>query len=264
MKNKSIRAQLLHLVQTQMWVRFFVFIFLRPKRFVNEFIYGSIDYFKFKKSVASYRTFLRPLLSSRALSGDTRGLLIVAGHGMNACWCECWAVLSARYRTEGYRVYVLTSRNQRIRNWYFTLFGAKSIYLEDLNLKTVPVAESFEAEIAKLTSFSDFKSYEYSKAPLGQMAMSTFGRLRATGIIDVTSSENREEIRDWIRFLYQTMKVAENLYRQNNIQMLFFTEVFMEEYGAFYYSALSKGLNIIRFAGTVRDEAIIAQHLTLD
>ena len=46
------------------------------------------------------------------------------------------------------------------------------------------------------------------------------------------------------------------------IKNLFFTEVFMEEYGAFYYAALNKNLNLIRFASTVRDNAIVASRMT--
>ena len=44
--------------------------------------------------------------------------------------------------------------------------------------------------------------------------------------------------------------------------MAFFAEVFMEEYGPLYYSALKMKLNIIRFSGTVRDDAVVLQHMT--
>ena len=36
----------------------------------------------------------------------------------------------------------------------------------------------------------------------------------------------------------------------------------MGEYGAFYYAALNKKLNILRFASTVRDNAIVVSRMT--
>jgi hypothetical protein len=124
------------------------------------------------------------------------------------------------------------------------------------------VPKNFSADVAKLDTFQRFKTFSVDGVPLGQIAISTYSRLRATGIIDVSDPEVQKEIRAWLIYLYQTIEAAKRLYEAQNIEMLFFTEVFMEEYGAFYYGALNRKLNVIRFAGTVRDNAVIVQHLT--
>lgn len=192
---------------------------------------------------------------------DRPGLLIIAGRAMNSQWCQIWSVLGAVYQRNRYAAYVLTSKNQPIQNLYFRLFGMRLIYLDDLQIASTPVAETVAAEFERPQSFQDFKEFELDCIPLGKMALSTYSRLRATGIMDIEDPQAKQEVRDWLAYLYRTLVAAKQLYEQYNIEMLFFTEVFMEEYGSFYYAALKNELNVIRFAGTVRDDAIVVQHL---
>lgn len=242
-------------------LRMLVLLILRPRRFLDDFAYSLIDYWRFRRSVLGFRAFLRqtPQVSAHL---SRPGLLFVAGRAMNVQWCQLWSVLGGVYRRNGFRSFVLTSKNEPIRNLYFRLFGVECIYLEDLSITSTPVPSTVADDIGRLETFQEFKDFTLEGAPAGQVALSTYSRLRATGIIDVANSETREEIRSWLVYLYQTLVTSERVYQQKNIQMLVFTEVFMEEYGAFYYGALNRNLNIIRIAGTVRDDAIIAQHLT--
>lgn len=242
-------------------LRLVAFMVVRPRRFRDEFICSLVDYWRFRRSVTGFRRFLARTPDTQ-MDCDRPGLLIVAGPAMNAHWCQLWSVLGGLYRRTGHRVFVLTSRSEPIHNLYFRLFGINFIYLEDLQIRSMIVPEFFISNVARLDTFQGFKDFCVDGVPFGQIAISTFSRLRATGIIDISDSKVRSEIQAWLIYLYQTIETARRLYEVKNIQMLFFTEVFMEEYGAFYYAALTHKLNVIRFAGTVRDDAVIVQHLT--
>ena len=257
------KEYLKELVRRNWPLRMVVLLFLMPKRFMNDFVYSFIDYRRFKRSVAGFKQFL--LRTNKSNTDDfLPGLLLVAGNAMNVQWCQLWAVMSGVYSHKNYNTYVLTSKNEPIRNIYFRLFGVKFIYIEDLQIKSISVPSILSDQIAGLETFKDFKEYELDDVPLGKMALSTYGRLKATGVINVSDPEVRVGVKYWVAYLYQTLVVSKQVYEKYNIKMLFFTEVFMEEYGAFYYGALHSDLNILRFAGTVRDDAIIAHHLTME
>ena len=241
------------------WLRLIAFLLFRPRRFRDEFVCSLVDFWRFRRSVDGFKRFLaRP----PDAGSDRLGLLIVAGQAMNAQWCQLWAVLGAVYRNNGHRVFLLTSKNEPIHNLYFRLFRIEPIYLEDMQIRTCAVPVAFADQVASLDTFERFKNFSADGVPFGQIAISTYSRLRATGVINATSPEVQTELRAWLIYLYQTFQSANALYEMKNIKMLFFTEVFMEEYGAFYYGALKRDLNVIRFAGTVRDNAVVVQHLT--
>lgn len=242
-------------------LRALAFLVFRPKRFLSDFVYSWMDYRRFRASVSGFHKFLGN--ESRVDVKSRRpGLLLIAGNGMNAQWCQLWALLAGVFRRKRYATFVLTSRSEPIHNRYFRLFGVQPIYLADLSIRSLPVPASYEAAVARLETFDQFKDFALGDVPMGQIAISTWSRLRATGVIDLTDHTARDEIRAWLRYLYQTFVTSQRLYEEKNIEILFFSEVFMEEYGAFYYGALTRDMNVIRFAGTVRDDAIIVQHLT--
>lgn len=237
-----------------------VLLIVRPKRFILEYVYAIKDYRLFRDSIHPYLEFLERQPASA--SGEAqKSLLVVVGQAMNAQWLQIWGILGAWARVEGYRVIAITSRNKPIQNLYLRLFRFELLCLEDLEIEQTAVPPAVEAEFDRLETFREFKEYEYQGIPLGKMALSTFSRQRATGIMDVSDPESRSAVRHWLTQLYRTIQVADAVFTSERISMLYFTEVFMEEYGALYYAALKRRLNIIRFAGTVRDNAIVVQHL---
>jgi hypothetical protein len=239
----------------------FVLLVLRPHRFMLEYVHAFRDYLRFKASLKPFCKLLIQLDGS--LSEHSKvNLLIVAGQAMNIQWLQIWTVIGAWFRAHQCRVYAITSRQKPIQNLYLTLFKFDLIYLDDLRIDNVTIPAEFIAEIDRLKTFREFKEYEYKGIPMGKMALSTFSRQRATGIMDLSNPEAEATVRFWLKQLYRSLVVSHDLYVQKNISMLFFTEVFMEEYGALYYSALKNKLNIVRFAGTVRDDAVVVQHLT--
>jgi len=238
-----------------------VLLVLKPHRFMLEFVHAFRDYRLYKDSLKPFHKYLSQVDGSIGELGKVN-LLIVAGQAMNVQWLQIWAVLGAWFGAHGCRVYAITSRQKPIQNLYFRLFNFELIFLDDLKIDHVFIPPNIAAEIDGLKTFREFKEYEYRGIPMGKMALSTFSRQRATGIMDVSHPEAEAAVRFWLRQLYRTLRVSQDLYEQKKISMLFFTEIFMEEYGALYYAALKSKLNIVRFAGTGRDDAIVVQHLT--
>lgn len=241
-------------------LRMFALALFRPRQFLLEFIYSFVDFWRFQRSLRGFQTHLKRVETFNPCF-DRPGLLVVAGRSMSAHWCQIWSILGAVYQCKQYATFVLTSKSRPIQNLYFGLFGFEHLYIENLAIASVVIPEAVSVEFDKLKSFQDFKDFALDGIPLGKMAISTYSRLRATGVMDIDDRGAKEDIRAWLAYLYRTRVVAERLYKRYNIGMLFFTEVFMEEYGAFYYAALNRDLNIIRFAGTVRDDAVVVQHL---
>lgn len=241
-------------------LRFLAFLLLRPRWFLDEFVYSLSDYRKFRATTESYRAFLSQG-PRRTPDAGAPGLLAVAGHAMNVQWCQLWAVLAVAYPRRGYVPYILTSRNQPVLNLYFKLFGLTLLFMEDIDTRAVAVPADVAAQFDALDSFPKVKAFELNGAPLGKMALSTYSRQRMTGITDIDTPEARKEVRFWLGELYRMGVAAHDLFRRYNIEIVFSAEIFMEEYGAIYYAALRDQLNIVRWAGTVRDNAVVVQHM---
>lgn len=257
----SMKQQFLELIRKNWSVRFILFPIIRPKRFLFEFVYMYIDYRRFKNSLTSFRQFIQDNTHNKP-QNEIPGLLIVSGRAMNVSWCQLWALLGAIFKMKSHQVYVLTSKNEPILNLYYKLFQFQILYIEDLNLASTPISQTVIDQINKLQTFLEFKKFKIDGSPIGSMAMSTYSRTRVTGVIDINDPTTLKEVRAWLVYIYQCVTASKKIYKHKKIDTLFFTEVFMEEYGAFYYGALDMNLNVIRFAGTVRDNAVIIQHLT--
>lgn len=199
-------------------------------------------------------------LLSRAPSAVNGSALIVAGNGMNVVWAQLWTILSIPVRLRGYRAVALTTHAHNLLNRYFRLLGVELLFLDDQAVDSTPAPEIADA-VRSARTFEDFRRITYREAPVGEIALSTYSRNFGTGIIDLNDPQVAAYVRDWIGRLCGQMQLAWRLFDAERVKVLFFTEVFMEEYGAFYYAALDAQLNVVRFAGTVRDDAIIVQHL---
>ena len=200
---------------------------------------------------------------ARRLPSDKGSLLIVSGRGMNVVWGQIWPVFSLGIRKRGYRGLVLTTRTQKLLNRYYRLLGLEPIYLDDwMDRADISVPSEIEKALADASDFDAFRTLYYRDAPVGQIALSTYSRYQGTGVVDIGKAAVRASVADWCRCVVRSMAVAERIFHIHNVRILFFTEVFMEEYGGLYYAALAENLNIIRFAGSVRDTAKVMQHLS--
>lgn len=218
--------------------------------------YSLCDFLRYFCAVLPYRAYVRKIPQPNKGS-----LLIVSGRGMNISWAQIWSMLSIAVRLRGYNGLVLTMRKQRLLNLYFFSLGLKPVYIDEYP-HPITVPEEIENLLSKANNYDSYSAISYKQAPVGQIALSTYSRHYGTGLIDYDDSKVRNYVNDWVVRICFYYDMADALYHTHNVTMLFFTEVFMEEYGAFYYAALNSDRNIVRFAGTIRDDAFILQHLT--
>jgi hypothetical protein len=238
-----------------------VLAIFRPKRFREEYIYAFKDYLLFFQSIGALHD--RYSKHMQKLIGDDSGaLIIIFGRNMNILFLQLWVVLGLLHRAGGKKVFALTSKNNPIQNLYLRKCKFDLVLIEDLEFSSRDVDGKMLEKTRQLATFDDFKTFESDGIPYGKMALSTYSRQRATGIVDIENELARAEIFEILIYLIKVKLVADEMYKHRNISMAFFAEVFMEEYGPLYYSALKMKLNIIRFSGTVRDDAVVLQHMT--
>lgn len=217
-----------------------------------------LDYKRYAFKVDAFRRFDK----KRSLD-DKGSLLLLSGRGMNVLWAQVWTIFSIPMRLQGYRVFVLTTHAGWRINRYFALVGIKPIYFDELiNKFPAVMPEDIKQAVQEAKSVPDYRRVSYKGIPIGEIALSTYTRYHGTGVIDLARKDVVDGLREWLMLLCQVGAIAEYVYDQYDVKSLFTAEIFFEEYGAFYYVALSKALNIIKFTGTVRDNAIILQHMT--
>ncbi len=220
--------------------------------------YNWNDFRLYANNLSSYKNIAEKITTDK----NKGSLLIVSGRGMNILWAQIWTVLSLAVRIHGYKGYVLTTYKQKSLNRYFRLLNLELIFYEDIVKTVAPdLPENIAKTLEKTVTFDDFKQLFYKGAPIGQIALSTHTRYACSGIIDLEKPETRESVIEWIKIVCQAIHLAEIIYKKYDVKIIYINELFFEEYSGFYYTALLKGLNIIKFTGTIRDNAFILQHM---
>ena len=211
----------------------------------------TIDFLQYRDSFNTYK---------KIIAGNNRKsgrVLFVAGRGMNISWAQMWTYLSLSFALHNVEPCVLTMGRQWIIRIYFNLVRARIFRMEDfLAAGTQPFSTK---DIAKCATVKQWKALHYRNMPVGQMALSTYCRHHATGFIDPSNESLREFSVEWIQNICRAYEAASKLYQTRQISTAVFTETFIEEYGGFYYAALSLGIDVIKTSGTVRDNAIVVQ-----
>ena len=228
------------------------------RRRIGRHYHALRDFARFARGATPLLRLLRDAIPA---NGGT--VLIVAGNGMNVVWAQLWTVLVIPLRLRGYRGVVLTSRGHPLLNRYFKLVGLDLAYLEDIAVE-IESSGPLAAAVSSAKTFEEIRDLQFDGAPVGQIALSTYSRNFGTGVIRLEDPEVARYVRDWVLRVCAWMRAAHLLFERESVRIVFLTEVFMEEYGALYYAALNERLNVVRFAGTVRDDAIIVQHLSHD
>jgi hypothetical protein len=214
------------------------------------------DYSKYKNAASSFIKIAKNLPSQ-----DKGSLLIVSGKGMNVMWAQVWSIFSLAVRMHGYKGLVLTTHSQTILNRYFRLLQLDLLYYDDLTTQFAKSLPEIAIKVQNAVDIQDYRNIFYNDIPVGEIAVSTYSRYYATGFIQLNDVEVVKKINEWIFQICQAGDIADHIYKKFNVKILYVAEIFSEEYGAFYYRALSKKINIIKFTGTVRDDAFIFQHL---
>ena len=214
------------------------------------------DFFVFRRHALPFSRYA----ASFSPAQEAPALLLVAGNGMNIMWAQLWPLLSLPLLRRGYRGLVLTYKRQRLLNAYYRLMHLERVFIDALEI--LPLSPDVLEQIEAAKHFDEYKNFKYKSAPVGQIALSTYSRNVISGVIRLDDPKVANYVKGWMRRVCQTIDAAEILFSKKNIQVLYVTEVFMEEYGAFYYAALNARLNVVRFNGTVRDKAFVIQHLS--
>ena len=233
------------------------FLYTKLNSFVNS-IFHKFDFLAYAWNVHSYKR-----LSLFKSDTNAGGLLIVSGRGMNIVWAQIWTLLSLCGRSTGLRPYVLTTKSQKHLNQYFSLLEIEQIYFDDLLDSADYDLPQHIADVFNYSfDFQDIRNLSVDNIPIGDIALSTYCRYHGTGLIDTNSESTRIFIKHWVGRIWNSIVVSTEVYKKYNIKVSFHSEVFMEEYGGIYYTALNHGVNIVRFCGTVRDDAYVIQHRT--
>jgi len=216
------------------------------------------DFLAFSAAIHSYRRLIATLPTA-----NQGGLLIVSGRGMNVLWAQLWTLLSICGRANRLKPYVLTTRNHDHLNRYFRLLDIELVFLDDwLEHVEAPLPIDFVTRLEEVKTFEDWRSLILDGVPIGDIALSTYCRFHGTGFVDISQQSVCDSVRQWIEQVWQAMVVSRKIFESFDIRATYHTEVFMEVYGGIDYAALNAGIKVIRFAGTVRDDAYIIQHRT--
>lgn len=215
----------------------------------------QINFLRYRIAIAPYRRIAKNMPAE-----SKGGLLIVSGRGMYIMWAQIWTLLSLCGYANQLKPYVLTTHVQKNLNRYFRLLNIELIYYDDLLTNhSSPFPSLFTKKMNTAKTPEDFKKLVLNRIPLGEIALSTHFRYRKSGLIDTSSLEVQDDIRNWIKIVWDAACVANKIIVEFKISSMFFTEVFMEEYGGIYYTALNAKINVFRFTGTSQDNAFIVQ-----
>lgn len=222
------------------------------------YISQNVDFLRYRNRLLSC------LQQIKTESDDpTNGLLIASGRGMNIIWAQIWTFLAMCAKKELPRIYVITTAKRQFIHKYFKLLGAELIRF-DLLVERFDgeIPQDLSEKIASAKNSNDCRNIYFASVPIGDIALSTFCRHRGIGRIGNLDSEERQEIQTWMLDIYKSYQVTMELIDNLDISHSFHTEVFLEEYGGIFYGCLEKNVKVVRFAGTVRDDAFIIQKLS--
>lgn len=230
-------------------------LILRPKRFWREVLIVSFEalnsWFKIKSLVS--RVDLDELTQT-----DHHKVLCFTTLFIELHWVQLWVFLGRVLARNSSKtsLFAITTTENFSANLLMRLAGFQLIFMNEIYEE-----KKFNYDIPK-ANLASWKSFEISKVPFGKMALSTYCRTRVTGRVNFDDPTVSEELSEILLSLYSWYSVFTKLDQKWNFDLLFFTEVFMEECGPAYYVFLKKQKNIIRFNGTVRDNAFVAKRMT--
>ena len=248
LKNLKNKYVLLH----------FIFnCFFRPRFQYKKYIVNGIQLITFSINSLNLIDIKNDLEKNK---NKRENLFICAGENMESSWIQIWVTFSLLISDKIEKIYVLSSKKEIIKNLYFHIFKFKVLFLEDLP-KEIKYKGIFLDPLNKLSSLSQITDFSFENVPFGRIALSTYFRSRKTGKIYTDQDKFLKEIINIIKYHYLVYEISKDLYSKYQIKHLFFTEVFMYEYGPFYYGALNTKLNILKFSGTVRDNAIVISRM---
>jgi hypothetical protein len=220
----------------------------------------EVDFQKYKARLA------RHIESVSAISqGNSGGILIASGRGMNIVWAQIWTFLALCAGRDISNVYVISIKKNSFVNRYFNLIGMRLIAIDKLiDEFNEYIPERIINDISNVENTEDCRKIYFDSLPIGDIALSTVCRHRGIGKISDFTLDVKSDLQHWMFRVYKSYHIAKALISDLDISHSFHTEVFLEEYGGIFFGCLETNVKVIRFAGTVRDNAFIIQKLTTE
>lgn len=210
------------------------------------------EFLAFKKHVA--HLFIPP-----AGLTYTGRLLIPCFHGnyIDALKEELFFIHAARLA--GLEPIVVTYRGSWATRFWKTAQITKFIYLDEFvePPQSPWVLDEATRALEKIHTFDELMAYEYEGMKVGKYVCSTLVRKTYSGSLDVTELATREKILisliDGIRYAHAALKIFDGV----KPTAALFLERGYSPYGEFFDVAVSRKLNVIQWAGSHTDNALM-------
>ena len=184
-----------------------------------------------------------------------RDIVIICGEYTIIYWIQMWLVFCIFFKAKRFKINVITSKKSFIQNLYFKLLDCNYIFLE--NLEKGKIDKNFLKIIKNLKTLEDFKRFSYENVPYGKMALSTYSRRHTTGTFNLDDNSQKEYLIYWLKYMFALKNSSDDIIKNLYEPIFFFSEVFMEEFGALYYSALELEKDIIQFFTSAREDCVV-------
>lgn len=169
------------------------------------------------------------------------------------------AMLAKALQLAGCSIQVLTWKHSFWSKKYFRSFGINKF----LNFEEYfhsngrdKLAESLSGFFSKKINFQEVKNYRYEGCRIGQQVLSALAR-KDYSTPDLSDSKTQELFERYLIQQINAVDAAERLFNKEKPDILLFCEVNGLIYGAIFDLAFKKGLNIVQFARSLREDSLI-------
>lgn len=174
-------------------------------------------------------------------------------------------VLTKALQVRGGEIFVLAGRSHRTGTATLRRLSAgRLVFYEDY----APARANWHARgreaIRGFRTMRDFKEYQYRGARIGRQALSSVVRARYEPRIDLNDPEFQEAVAAMVGAGMQSVETSERLLDDVKPDALLMIERGYTGVGAIFDTALARGIPVIQFMASHRDDAFVLKRYTLE
>ena len=124
------------------------------------------------------------------------------------------------------------------------------------------VDEASRAFFDEPVTFQRLKAFEYHGAAVGRQVLSTISRRLRRGVVRLDDRQAQAMIRELLPEALRSIHAADALVDRVRPSVVLFNEKGYAGYGSVYDVALARGLNVVQFLASHRDDAFIFKRYT--
>jgi hypothetical protein len=200
-----------------------------------------------------------PGLTGRvALAGRPRRRVLIVSLTDDDAQLRLEGILAKALEAHGGEVAVLTSRGNRngIRTW--RAFGVRRlVFYEDHAPEPARWRAAAREAAARCSTLADYKRLEYRGARVGRQALSTVVRSRHDPLVELADPGVRADLEQKIGFGMESAHAGEQILDAAAPDVLVTIERGYVGYGSVSDVALERGIPVIQFQASHRDDAFI-------